>query len=1114
MEGVSNMMSLEERAKKQIESMRKLREEAIQLLRDTGYGILLDTNSEQKSDDSEMFPLRVKNLKELRVAAVMDRFTLDSYQPECNLLELTPAGWKEEIDRFAPDLVFIESAWKGKDDLWYRKIANGSKEFFEMADYCHAKKIPMVFWNKEDPIYTTTFMPVAHACDVVFTTDIDCIEQYKTALGHDRVYHLHFAAQPKLHNPIEKYERKNKFCFAGAYYHRYPKRAEVFDAFADVFDRREGLDIYDRNYQSALPEHAFPERYDRMILGKLDPSEIDIAYKGYVYGINMNSVNQSQTMFARRVFEMLASNTITVGNYARGLKNYFGDLTLCTDDARVLEEGLSRYAGDERTARKYRLAGLRCALSSHLYEDRLAFVVKKVFGRDIRPQLPTVHVIAKAENGREAERLMQMFAAQTYERRKMTLFADGVRSADERIEILPVSQLGKKVGVVVEAGAYAAAMSAEDWYGENYILDMMLTLRYGQYKGMGKVALYSMENGEAAAKDLDGAYKPVKALFSTRAALSREVCAEQEIKAYCEGTEIRTDSLFAVDEFNYCRACVADECEAAKDLFIADQGIPLAEIEAAAERIQMTMIEEQDDTLHLTKQQIAQIPVPKDGLLSFAVTNEGAELTSKLEEGKHAYIYSENHIPLESYVHDGKLPILFQGVGDLDVSCVCICYDRKGRKKEPMYPKMNCPESLALPDGAHSVQIAFRAKGPGKIVLKSVMIGSNHAPDRLATFLSRSNTLVLTNHYPSEKELYRNMFVHRRIEAYKEKGRVFDVFRMNVYAQDGFREFEGINVVEGHAETLDKVIRNSSIDTVCVHFLDEGMWSVLQGHLDHIRLIVWLHGADVRPWTRRAFDFVTTQEQENARQMSDKRMALWREVFAAAEKWNIHFVFVSKQFAEEVMVDYGLQLKPEQYSIIHNCIDTQLYDYEPKDAEQRKKVLSIKTYASRGYATDLTSKAIVEMLKEPEFADMEFHLYGDGQFFEKDNAPLRRWSNVHLHQQFLTQAQIAELHKQFGIFLATTRLDSQGVSRDEAMASGMVVIANEVSAVPEFVDNSCGILVPAEDYKAVAQAMKRLYHDPALFETLSQNAAKRVRSQTSRPYTIDKEIELINGKAN
>ena len=88
-------------------------------------------------------------------------------------------------------------------------------------------------------------------------------------------------------------------------------------------------------------------------------------------------------------------------------------------------------------------------------------------------------------------------------------------------------------------------------------------------------------------------------------------------------------------------------------------------------------------------------------------------------------------------------------------------------------------------------------------------------------------------------------------------------------------------------------------------------------------------------------------------------------------------------------------------------------------------------------------------------------------------------------------------------------MDTQGVSRDEAMSSGLVPIASNVAAIPEFVDENCGILVPGEEHMPIVEAIKRLYNDPALFERLSENAAKRVRSQTSRPYTIRKELELI-----
>ncbi|WP_213529666.1 glycosyltransferase, partial [Paenibacillus cisolokensis] len=117
--------------------------------------------------------------------------------------------------------------------------------------------------------------------------------------------------------------------------------------------------------------------------------------------------------------------------------------------------------------------------------------------------------------------------------------------------------------------------------------------------------------------------------------------------------------------------------------------------------------------------------------------------------------------------------------------------------------------------------------------------------------------------------------------------------------------------------------------------------------------------------------------------------------------------------------------------------------------------------------------------------------------------------NVILEERFLRQTEMAELYQDYGVFLNPTRWDSQGVSRDEAMSSGLVPVTNSVSAVPEFVDENCGMLVEKEDYKGLAESIKWLYMNPEKYRELSKQAAKRVRSQSGADNTIDKEILLI-----
>ncbi len=188
-----------------------------------------------------------------------------------------------------------------------------------------------------------------------------------------------------------------------------------------------------------------------------------------------------------------------------------------------------------------------------------------------------------------------------------------------------------------------------------------------------------------------------------------------------------------------------------------------------------------------------------------------------------------------------------------------------------------------------------------------------------------------------------------------------------------------------------------------------------------------------------------------------------------------------------------------------------MFDYVPKQPEQRLKILSIRPYSSNQYANDLSIKCIQNLSSKPYFSEFSFTLIGDGELFDEITKPLKKYKNVTCIKKFLRQDEIAELHKQYGLFLVPTRWDSQGVSRDEAMSSGLVPITNAVAAIPEFTNETCAILAPGEDYAAMAEGIDRLYHSPELFQQMSANAAARVRRQSSKEFTVDKELELICG---
>jgi len=353
-------------------------------------------------------------IKKINIASVLDTFTYETFKYEANFIQLTPENWKQEISNIKIDFLFVESAWKGKDNLWDEKIKDVASELVDIVEYFRLHKIPTVFWNKEDPYHFGDFIETARLFDFVFTTDIQCIPLYKKYLKHENIYLLPFACQPQIHNPIEKYERKDAFVFAGAYYKRFKERNKQFLKAIEYLDKVGVIDIYDRNYGKDTV-FLFPQNYQKYIRGKLEYTEIDKAYKGYQYAINLNSIITSPSMFSRRVLELMASNTIVLSNYALGIKLLLGDLVLFTDDIKTFENDLKCIKDNQILYKKQRLLALRKVLSEHTVKIRLKEIVSKVLSYSIDDEAFFVLCVTYISNQFELNNIYKIFESQTYE---------------------------------------------------------------------------------------------------------------------------------------------------------------------------------------------------------------------------------------------------------------------------------------------------------------------------------------------------------------------------------------------------------------------------------------------------------------------------------------------------------------------------------------------------------------------------------------------------------------------------------------------------------------------------------------------------------------------------
>ena len=1068
-------------------------------------------DAENKSTNSTLFSpsknppiINLKNrlLSEIKIACVMDNFSFSAFKLEADFKQLSVNNYLQELQTFKPDFIFFESAWRGKDGLWGSKVGHADFEVIDILNWAKDANCPTIFWNKEDPVHFKSFLNVAKLFNYIFTTDIDCIQRYKRALGHKRVYLLPFAVQPKLHNPIEEFKRINKLCFAGAYYKKYQERNEDMTNILSGISSELDFDIYDRNYLDDHPDYTFPETFRSNIIGTLKFEEINLAYKGYDVALNLNTIKNSQTMFARRVFELLASNTLIFSNFSRGIKTLFGDLVFCSDSG---EEILEKYMSmSQKDKEQIKLLGLRKVLSRHTYQNRLEYIVNKISSNFINHTSSKVLVTSLVKNESEALTVIGNFSKQLLKSKKLILISEGKLSIErqEDVDIISVNDLEQHFFEEFSSNFESICYFHHKCkYGSYYLTDLVNGSKFS--KGLPVSKLYDDVNLEISQDPFTRVDEILASstLFPIKSIMNKPVLPnlrrwrnseKNKMNAILlDGYEFSTqEHSFEELENDINTGNDYDYVKSEAELIVPDQEYAIGNYFSSAEIYQ-------------------QICDSNREKVEVAFTDGKTVITSSLGQGEFTYLYWHDFMkPKDIGIKKNEGTLHFDASPGLRMMVAVIYYDENRTKLGSNMSLANSNVELELPKGTVELRLAFRIYQQGISEINSLdLFKHNVTPEKIFT---ENKVLVVSNNYPSYKEKYRNGFLHSRVVKYRELDLDVDVFILKQGAETTFREYEGTNVIEGSKQALENILKGGRHEKILVHFLEPIMWEVISQFSNSKEIIVWIHGSEIQPWHRRKFNYQSKEEEEKAKIASKPRMAFWREIFNNLPE-KIQFIFVSQYFADEVMEDTGCKLDQSYYDIIHNPIDTRNFNFIEKPTGQRKKILSIRPFASMKYANDLTVKAILELSKSKHFKEMEILIIGDGRLFDETLEPLKKFSNVKIERGFLSHKEISSLHKEFGIFITPTRMDSQGVSRDEAMSSGLVPITTDITAIPEFVDSECGILTPPEDYKAMAAGILELYNNPTKFSQMSHNAANRVRKQTDSKLIIDAELKIING---
>lgn len=348
---------------------------------------------------------------DLRLGIICDRFFYDSFFSCCDLCYIHGTKWQETIKDI--DCLMIVSTWFGLDNGDWKdlrdKESKQANTLMEVIDCCREQGIPVIFYSKEDPVNFDIFIYIASRCDYVFTTAEEVIPAYQNVCHNDQVYNLNFSINPLFHHPVGiRFGKDSTVVFSGAWREKYTERCrDLKEIFNGIIKAKKELLIIDRDFTDNRESFThYPDKYYKCVIPAVDHTDLQRVHKLFTWAVNINTIKNSATMFANRIYELQANGNLLISNYSRGVEKVFPNIFI-VQSKKEIKSVLCSWNDVELY--EHRVSGIRRVMTSETCFDRFDYLCC-VCGLTNKRENRRILVIVSDNN----EDCNQMFDCQSY----------------------------------------------------------------------------------------------------------------------------------------------------------------------------------------------------------------------------------------------------------------------------------------------------------------------------------------------------------------------------------------------------------------------------------------------------------------------------------------------------------------------------------------------------------------------------------------------------------------------------------------------------------------------------------------------------------------------------
>jgi colanic acid/amylovoran biosynthesis glycosyltransferase len=218
------------------------------------------------------------------------------------------------------------------------------------------------------------------------------------------------------------------------------------------------------------------------------------------------------------------------------------------------------------------------------------------------------------------------------------------------------------------------------------------------------------------------------------------------------------------------------------------------------------------------------------------------------------------------------------------------------------------------------------------------------------------------------------------------------------------------------------------------------------------------------------------------------------------------FVVAISRYNKELIISECQGNSQEKVIVVHCGVNTDVFRYRSQKTPYEKGEVPFMILCIGTLHEVKGQEYLIEACRKLQEKGIDFvcHFVGDGP--DKD-ALIRTAAEIGIADKMVfhgqqKQAAVARLLQDTDVLVAPSvptrdgRREGIPVVLIEAMSSGVPVVASNISGIPELViHGETGLLAPPRDVTALADALERYYHDPALRERMSRSGRNKVEDE-------------------